>query len=251
MHHFRFSTALPGLLLALAIGAPVWAQTVTNDNTVLKQIIIFGRHSVRSPTMAPADYAVLSPRSYPDFGVAPGYLTVHGQRAEVLLGTYFRNYLIAEGLLTGDVSTDLSHSYFRANSIQRSNLTATMLGQGLFPGARIPVHSFPLGQFDPVFDPIGANVAGVNPATAAAEVQQIYGSGSTLQSAYGSEFGLIRSALYNYQIGTQPPPAAPAGLVDPTVLPIPMTSGKSRRPVGNPECRGSVYHGVRGRPAAF
>ena len=60
---------LPGVLLALAFAAPVPAQTVANDDTVLKQIIIFGRHGVRAPTMSEAAYRQYSPRYYPDFGV--------------------------------------------------------------------------------------------------------------------------------------------------------------------------------------
>src|ERR1035437_6777502 len=91
----RSNVILPGVLLTLAIGSPALAQTVTNDDTILKQIIIFGRHSVRSPTISPAAYAQYSPRPYPDFAVLqPGYLTVHGQQAEVLLGTYYRSYLL-------------------------------------------------------------------------------------------------------------------------------------------------------------
>ncbi len=75
-----------------------------------------------SPAISQADYAQYSPRPYPEFGVLqPGYLTVHGQQAEILLGAYYRSYLLEEGLLTGDTGVDLARSYFRANSIQRSN----------------------------------------------------------------------------------------------------------------------------------
>ena len=205
------------------MAAPVPAQTVTNDDTVLKQIIIFGRHGVRSPVISPADYAKYSPRPYPDFGVIqPGFLTVHGQQAEVLLGAYYRSYLLFEGLLTGDAGVDLARSYFRSNSIQRSNLTATKLGAGLFNGATVPVHSYPLNQPDPVFDPVLANVADVNPVRAANAVREIYNSGTTLASAYSGEFSLIRSVLFNYQNGMQPPPATPPGITDPTIQPIPL-----------------------------
>ena len=208
----RSNIILSGVLLTLAIAAPVPAQTVTNnDDTVLKQIIIFGRHSIRSPTISPTDYAHYSPRPYPDFGVPVGYLTVHGQQAEVLLGAYYRSYLLVEGLLTGDASADLAASYFRANSIQRSNLTATKLGVGLFSGVTVPVHSYSLGQPDPVFDPVLANVATVDPDRAAKEVQEIYNSGAALASAYSGEFSLIRSVLFNYQNGVQPPPPTPSG----------------------------------------
>jgi len=215
---------LPGVLLALIIAAPVPAQTVTNDDTVLKQIIIFGRHSVRAPILSQADYARYSPRPYPDFGVLqPGYLTVHGQQAEVLLGAYYRSYLLFEGLLTGDSSADLARSYFRANSIQRSNLTATKLGAGLL-NVTVPVHSYALGTADAVFDPILTNVAAVDPVRAATEAQKIYNSGTALASAYSGEFSLIRSLLFNYQNGVQPPPSTPPGITDPTAQPIPLAA---------------------------
>ena len=222
MTRIHLRTVLPGLLLNLAIGAPVAAQTVTNDNTILKQIIIFGRHGVRSPVAPPNYYAIYSPRPYPDFGVPVGYLTPHGQQAEVLLGTYYRDYLLSEGLLTGDAATDLGHTYFRANSIQRSNLTATMLGVGLIPGVTIPVHSYPLTQSDPVFDPISTGVAAVDANRAAKDVQAVYNSGTALASAYSSDFAMVRSVLFNYQLGAEPPPATPSGVTDPTAQAIPL-----------------------------
>jgi hypothetical protein len=161
----------------------------TDDGTVLKQIIIFGRHGVRSPTVSPADYARFSPRPYPDFGVPP------------------------ERLLTGDAKCDASRSYFRANSIQRSNVTAAALGAGLLEGMTVPVHSYPLGQPDPAFDPISAKVAAVDAERAAAEVRLVYNSGAALASAFSGEFSLIRSVLFDYQAGVEPPriPGAFAG----------------------------------------
>ncbi len=133
-----------------------------------------------------------------------------------------RGYLLTEGLLTGDANADLAASYFRANSIQRSNLAATKLAAGLFSGATVPVHSYPLGQPDPVFDPVSANVATVAPVRAANEVQAIYNSGTALSSAYSGEFSLIRSVLFDYQNGIQPLPPAPPGITDPTTQPIPL-----------------------------
>src|SRR5262245_20710784 len=107
------------LPVALLVLVPIGAQTVndSDDGTVLKQILIFSRHGVRSPSMSAADYARMSPRPYPDFGVPAGYLTAHGWQAETLLGGYYRQYLLHERLLTGDANWDMSRSYFRANSI--------------------------------------------------------------------------------------------------------------------------------------
>jgi 4-phytase/acid phosphatase len=220
------------LLLAVAMEGPVLAQTTNaaDDGTVLKQIIIFGRHSIRAPTSATNQLNLNSADPFPIFvGVPTGYLTPNGRLAAGLMGTYFHEYLLHEGLLTGDTNTDLAHSYFRANVIERSYITAAEFGAGLIPGASIPVHTYnPTNSFvaDLVFDPLLAGVATVDPARALTEIQGVYGSGTNLSSAYSSELSLISKVLY--PTGTQPtyPPATNAiqGSVDPTTQPILLTT---------------------------
>ena len=208
---------LVSLLLAFAMDGPVLAQTTnaTDDGTVLKQIIIFGRHSIRAPTSTPDKLNHYSAAPYPDFvGVPTAYLTPNGRRAAGLLGSYFHHYLVHEGLLTGNTNTDLAHSYFRANTIERSYVTAATFGEGLIPGASIPVHTFAAGTADLVFDPLLAQVANVDPARALAAIQGIYGSGSNLMSAYSAELSLVSEVLY--PPGTQPATNAAQGSVDPT-----------------------------------
>src|ERR1019366_4384467 len=121
------------------------AQTTNaaDDGTVLKQIIIFGRHSIRAAISTTNTLNQFSANPFPDFfGVPVGYLTPRGQQAAGLLGSYFHDYLLHEGLLTGDASSDLARSYFRANVIERSYMTAASFGAGLIPGANIPVHTY-------------------------------------------------------------------------------------------------------------
>ena len=214
--------ALASLLLSFVVAVPVVAQTIAHSDgeSTLKQIIVFGRHSVRSSVTEPDVLATYAKDPYPDFGVPTGYLTLHGQKAAVLLGTYFHDYLLHERLLTGNARTDLAHSYFRANSIQRSNVTAAMFGTGLIPGITIPVHSFPLDTTDPVFDPIGKGVATVDPFRAEAEVRGIFGSGAAVGSASSGELALIRSVLFDYPQGKQPPPPTPPLKTDATASPF-------------------------------
>jgi 4-phytase / acid phosphatase len=210
---FKCKVILIGLLLALAGAVPVLAQTIREaDDTTLKQIIIFGRHSIRSSTVPQATLDTFTSNTYPPFtGVPKGYLTPNGREAARLMGSYFHDYLVAQGLLTGAPSTDLSRSYFRANSIQRSNITASFFGQGLIPGATIPVHSYALVDpktgmpvTDPVFDPVAAGFATVDADRAVTEVLGMYSSGAALASAYSAELSLVRNVL------------APPGSVDPT-----------------------------------
>jgi len=154
-------------LLAVAIEGPVLAQTIkaVDDGTVLKEIILFGRHSIRAAISTTNTLNQFSADPYPDyFGVPVGYLTTNGQQAAGLMGSYFHDYLLHEGLLTGDASSDLAHSYFRANVIERSYMTAAKFGAKLIPGANIPVHTYATNVADPVLDPLSAGVATVDPA---------------------------------------------------------------------------------------
>ncbi|MEH2411658.1 histidine-type phosphatase [Nostoc sp.] len=241
----RRHTILPILLaIQLLVAVRVAAQTSVkqaSDDTVLKQIIIFGRHGVRSPVTPNTTLATFAVRPYPNFGVPAGYLTPHGAHAETLLGSYFRGYLLKEGLLTPNNQEDARRSYFRANSIQRSNISAASLAGGLLPNVSVPVYSYPLGQPDPVFDPIGANVVTVDTVRAVNEVKKIFNDGETLRSANSAEFSLIRSVLFGYQNGIQPAPSTPSGLVDPTALPIPLTANTSGIATANVINSGGVF----------
>jgi 4-phytase/acid phosphatase len=211
---------------------PVLAQTTNaaDDGTVLKQIIIFGRHSIRSATSDTNTLNQFSANPSPGFtGVPVGYLTPNGRKAAGLMGSYFHDYLLHEGVLTGDTNTDLARSYFRANTIERSYITAAKFGAKLIPGANIPVHTFAAGTPDLVIDPLLAGVATVDPARALAEIQGVFGSGTNLSSAYSSELSLISKVLYPpgtqpLYPGTSPTNNAPPGSFDPTTVPILLTT---------------------------
>jgi 4-phytase/acid phosphatase len=232
---FRLKVVLAVLLLAMATPGPVLAQTTNtaDDGTVLKQIIIFGRHSIRSATSDTNSLNGCSANPSPGFtGVPVGYLTPNGRKAASLMGSYFHDYLVHEGVLTGDSNTDLARSYFRANVIERSYVTAAKFGAKLIPGASIPVHTYyPTNPYvaDLVFDPLLAGVATVDPARALAEIQGVYGSGTNLSAAYSSELSLVSQVLYPpgtqpLYPGTSPTNNAPPGSFDPTTLPILLTT---------------------------
>jgi 4-phytase / acid phosphatase len=227
-------TMIVALTIEFAGTFPAVAQTVyEDDDTVLEQIIIFGRHGVRSAALPDANLASFAVRPYPAFGVPTGFLTVRGRRNQVSLGGYYRSYLLQQGLLTGDDRKDARAAYFRSNSTQRSNISAAGLAEGLLPGAAVPVHSYPLGQPDPVFDSLASGIVTVDTNRAVREVAGSIGQGSAVASAYSTEFALIRSVLFDYPLGTTPAPPTPGGLVDPTAIPIPLTANTSNVVTGN------------------
>lgn len=220
--------------LSIFIVPMVSAQLpIQDDDTTLKQIIIFGRHGVRSPLAPNSTLQVFATRAYFDFDNPTSDLTLHGRQAEILLGQYYRSYLLKEGLLTGDSARDAKHSYFRSNSVERSFASAAAMAAGLLPEGQVPIYSFPLGQADAVFDPIAAEVVTVDKARAVQEVAGIFNNGAAVASANSAEYSLIRSALFDYPKDTSPPPPTPPGLIDPTALPIPLTVNTTGVVTGN------------------
>jgi 4-phytase/acid phosphatase len=211
------------------IPVSVSAQTIraSNDGTTLKHVIICGRHSIRASTKKPAQLAKFAVGTYPDFGVDPGLLTRNGWKAELLLGSYFHDYLVHERLLTGNTQEDLARSYFRAQAIERTNLTAAAFQTAVIPGVTQPqIHSYPISPYpiDPLFDPIFNQVVAVDTARAVAETRGIFNNGAALASAYSGELSLVRSVLFDYPIDTQPLPPTPEEKTDATSEAIPLTA---------------------------
>ncbi|HTR38016.1 MAG TPA: histidine-type phosphatase [Bryobacteraceae bacterium] len=221
------------LTFALCGGCLLAAQAV--DDTVAKQVIIFGRHTVRTPILPNTALDFFAVQQYPDFGVPPpniSVMTPSGAKNEVALGGYFRQWLIQEGLLTGHDQADANFVYVRANNAPLILQTAQQFVLGLLPGATVPVDSYPASANDPMYNPVDAGVATLDYPTAVASVNGRLGSNpQSLATAYSAELTLLRSVLFNYPVSESPAPPAPAGKIDATMEPISISAGNSTLPV--------------------
>lgn len=219
------------LCVSFLAAQPVAAQPV--DDTQLKQVIIFGRHSVRSPILPNSTLNTLSAQPFPMFSVPPGYLTANGAALETMLGGYYRLWLTQEKLLTGNDSADAASVYFRSNVIERTIVTAQSFASGLLPTANVNVNYYGPTESDPLFDPVGAGVSRLDQKLAVAAVRgRLGGNPQSLASAYAPELALTRSVLFNYPVGETPAPATPQGAVDVTTIPFDIAeAGQSGWPV--------------------
>jgi 4-phytase/acid phosphatase len=197
------------------------------DDTRLKQVIIFGRHAVRTPNTTTSVLNSFSVLPYPGFPVSGlSVITPNGAANETLLGGYFRLWLTQEKLLTGNDGADSAFVYLRADGAPLLIATAQAFDAGLLPAAQAPVNS--TSSADPLFNPVDAGVAQLDAKMAAAAVNgRLGGNPQALATAYAAELALLRSVLLNYPAGTAPSPAAPAGKLDVTAAPITVTAGTS------------------------
>ena len=202
--------------LALVCGCFLSAQPV--DDTVLKQVIIFGRHSVRAPVAPNSFLNGYSAQNFPNFYVAAGILTTNGEMLETIVGGYYRQWLTQEGLLTGNDVADANFVFFHANVIQRTIDTAQHLWAGMLPGAPVNVQYLtPATAADPLFDPVDAGTAELDSQMGIASITgRLGGNPQLLASAYTPEFALARSVLLGYPLSQTPPPPTPQNVTDAT-----------------------------------
>jgi 4-phytase / acid phosphatase len=218
--------------LALVCVGSLTAQPV--DDTQLKQVIVFGRHSVRAPVASNNILDSFAVQSFPDFGVAAGILTPSGEKLETILGGYYRLWLTREGLLTGHDLADANFVLFHANAIQRTVDTAQHFWAGFLPGAPVNVQYLtPSTASDPLFNPVGAGVAQLNTQLAIDSANgRLGGNPQLLASAYGPEIALARSVFLGYPASEIPAPLAPANVTDVTTIPFAVTPGMQGAPIG-------------------
>jgi 4-phytase/acid phosphatase len=236
----RFHLARCVMLAALCAS---FLAAERREATNLKQVIIFGRHAVRTPVAPNAVLDTLSALPFPAFTPSgQAVITPNGRTNETLLGNYFRLWLTQEKLLTGNDASDAAFVYVRANNTPLIVDTAQAFVAGLLPAEPAAVNTVPAP--DPLFDPIDAGVAKLDGKMAVAAVNgRLGGNPQALATAYSAEFALARSVLFNYPAGTSPAPATPEGKIDVTALPITLTAGNSTMPV-NPGGLASFYYAI-------
>ncbi len=154
----------------LACCAAALSQGQTSPPEELKLAVVVSRHGVRSPTWTPERLNQYSAAAWPDFGVAPGELTPHGRALMKTMGGFYRGYFAARGLFPKPGCEGAENIYFRADSAQRTLVTAQALAEGILPGCTVQIHALGEGERDSLFDATEAAAAGGDSKLALAAV---------------------------------------------------------------------------------
>jgi 4-phytase/acid phosphatase len=125
----------------------------------LRYVVIITRHGVRSPTWTPERLNQYSTEPWPEWNVPPGNITPHGRVLMQLMGSYYREWLSSEHLLSQSGCQAAGRIYIHADTEERALETGRALAETLLPGCAVPVHSAPEGTHDPVFSPSASGTA--------------------------------------------------------------------------------------------
>ena len=177
------------------------AQTATADTTTLKFALVFSRHGVRPPTKTNDVYNPYAAQPFPDWSVAPGYLTVHGAQLMTIMGGYYRQYFTQQGLLTGNASADVNNVYFYADNAERTYATGQALAAGLLPNVPSTVNELANSATDPLFYPVKVNLGSPDTSLAAAALSGRIGNNPpSLVQAYSQQLMEMEKVLMNQEV---------------------------------------------------
>jgi 4-phytase / acid phosphatase len=172
----------------------------------LKYVVILSRHGVRSPTWDAARLNQYSAQPWPDFGVPPGNLTLHGRELIQILGSYYREWLRGEHLLAQAGCEDAGRVYIWADTDQRTLETGRAFADRILPGCGLPIHSREPGGKDPIF----SGVSTPDPRLAAEALEKRLGPDpQKIIADHASEFDALHFILTAGK-------SAPKKLLDPS-----------------------------------
>lgn len=213
-----------GMVAATLCGTETAAAQTPNlsDGTTLKFALVFSRHGVRPPTKTNDNYNPYAFMNFPDWSVAPGYLTVHGAQLMNIMGGYYRQYFTQQGLLTGNDQADAANEYFYADNAERTYATGQALAAGLLPSVTATVHEQATGT-DALFYPVKANLGSPDPGLATAALNGRIGSNpNALVEASTIQLTELESVLLN-----QTPPYLtwqPGNIVSVAAMPLTVSA---------------------------
>jgi Histidine phosphatase superfamily (branch 2) len=157
----RFGHLISSRALRAAVIAAVFISNAAPaaDYELLSTVIV-SRHGVRSPIAGTPSLASIAADPWPSWPVPPGHLTPRGAELARLLGVYYRDYYVAQGLLPAQGCPPPGAIFAWADIDQRTRVTAQSLLDGMFPGCALRRGYRVDAKADPLFHPTRAGIAG-------------------------------------------------------------------------------------------
>ncbi len=183
------------IIMTMMLCVPAFAMDNTtdlHDAYTMQGMVILSRHNIRSPkTGEGTTLAKMTPHQWSKWTSAPTELSLRGGERETIMGQYFRQRLVKEGLITDNYIPKDGEMRFYANSMQRTLATAQYFTSGMLPVANVRIeHKFVPSAMDPVFNPQVTNGSAAFREQAMKEIRAmggekgLIGIGEKLQKEY-------------------------------------------------------------------
>ena len=174
-----------------------WISRTTDfqSNYTLDQMVILSRHNIRSPLVSKQSVLTrLTNNDYQWFQWegSPSHLSAKGERLEILMGTFFKEWLEKKDFIS-HYSADNYSFRFYANAKQRCQVTAKSFAGALLPGKNPRVEmNVQYDTMDPVFNPQITTLSESFVNQAQKEINEIFGD---LNAGVASAYALMENVI--------------------------------------------------------
>ena len=169
----------------------------TQPEETLQKVVIVSRHGVRSPTAAPAEFALWSAQPWPTWTEPEAFLTARGAQLATQMGRYYRQYLNAQGATPAEGCPARGSLFVYADVTERTKMTAQALLDGIAgQGCAVAYRTRGDVKVDGLFHPLAAGVCKLDPMLAQVKVlERVAGSLNHATRDFKSQFDIMQGAL--------------------------------------------------------
>ena len=179
-----------GLSLSI-IPAVTQARTLPRELR-LERVVMLMRHGVRAPLAGEVPDGTRTAQPWPTWPVPEGQVTPHGAAAMRLLGRHDRRWLAPLGLARCPVPGSIR---IWTNTASRTIASGEAYVQGFAPGCHVAVGHRPVGQTDPIFEPLSARATAFVPREAIASIDRHTGGMDALVARHRPALARIDTVL--------------------------------------------------------
>ena len=147
--------AIAAMMAVISAQAQIKRSDEFRAKYELKGVVLMSRHNIRSPlTSGGAAYKRVTPHEWFKWTSPSSQLSLRGGVNETMMGQFFRQWVVSEGLLPDNYRPEDNEVLFYANSRQRTFATAKYFSAGFLPFANVEItHKLAEDKMDPVFTP--------------------------------------------------------------------------------------------------
>ncbi len=183
------------LYVLSALAAPVAAQDApAPKGLTLDRVVVLMRHGVRAPLDGEVPHGTRTAKPWPIWTTPESELTPHGAEALVAEAGADRAAWVARGLLPQGCPTPGSIR-IRTNSSSRTIASGEAYAKALAPGCTVPVAHNPMGQVDPLFEPLRARATRFDADAAVADIDRFTGGMDALVARHRPALRLLDQVL--------------------------------------------------------
>ena len=184
----------PFLFSAIATPAAAQSGDVPRGMT-LDRVVMLMRHGVRAPLDGEVPHGTRTARPWPLWSTPESELTPRGAHALAIEARADRADWIAQGLLSAKACPAPGTVRIRTNSSSRTIASGAAYAKGLAPGCTLPVEHEPMGQVDPLFEPLRARATRFDAAAAVADIDRFTGGMDALVARHRDAWRLLDAVL--------------------------------------------------------